>query len=39
MAAPAPPATAPSLRIIARFPGAASLLKDASKLADTGLVR
>lgn len=37
MGTPAPPATASSLRIIARFPGAASLLHDASKLADTGL--
>lgn len=39
MAAPAPPATASSLRIIARFPGAASVLRDATKLADTDLSR
>lgn len=39
MVAAAPPATASSLRIIARFPGAASLLQDASKLTDTALAR
>jgi len=39
MAALAPPSTASSLRIIARFPGAASVLQDAAKLADTGLAK
>jgi hypothetical protein len=39
MGTPAPPSTAGSLRILARFPGAMSLLQDASKLADTGLMR
>lgn len=37
--AAAPPSTAAAQRIIARFPGAASVLQDAAKLADTDLAK
>jgi hypothetical protein len=34
-----PPSTASSLRIIARFPGAASVLQDGASLKDTELAK